>query len=315
MIYLSTVLFLLLLYVSYRYYKVKKTIKEDLPYITRKLNQIVEQQSTERLRVLTGEKELRELLTGINSLLDYHQEYTADGARVRMSMNRMLSNVSHDLKTPLTVILGYIETIQHDKRYTAEEQDALLAKVNDKVAEVGSMISKFFDLAKLEADDWPIEMERIDVNEVCRKTILGYYDTLTAKGFEVSIDIPEEPFFIYADADAVTRILENLMSNAIRYGKDGNVLGMTLRQGVEEVLIDIWDRGKGIKEQDTHRIFERLYTLDDARSSSSAGSGIGLTIAKRLAERMKGSIEFSSIPFKKTVFTIKFKMEKNVRIS
>lgn len=310
MIYLSPVLFLLLLYVSYRYYKVKKTIKEDLPYITRKLNQIVEQQSTERLRVLTGEKELRELLTGINSLLDYHQEYTADGARVRMSMNRMLSNVSHDLKTPLTVILGYIETIQHDKRYTAEEQDALLAKVNDKVAEVGSMISKFFDLAKLEADDWPIEMERIDVNEVCRKTILGYYDTLTAKGFEVSIDIPEEPFFIYADADAVTRILENLVSNAIRYGKDGNVLGMTLRQGVEEVLIDIWDRGKGIKEQDIHRIFERLYTLDDARSSSSAGSGIGLTIAKRLAERMKGSIEFSSIPFKKTVFTVKFKMEK-----
>jgi len=310
MIYLCAVLLLLLFYVSYRYYKIKKTITEDLPYITKKLNHIIDQQSTERLLVMTDEKELKELLTGINSLLDYHQEYTADGARVRMSMNRMLANVSHDLKTPLTVILGYIETIQHDKRYTVEEQDALLSKVNDKVAEVGNLISKFFDLAKLEADDWPISIERIDVNEICRKTILGYYDTLTAKGFDVAVDISEKPVFIYADADAVTRILENLLSNAIRYGKEGNVLGLTLRESQGAVQVDVWDRGKGIKEQDIHRIFERLYTLDDARSASAEGSGLGLTIAKRLAERMKGSIEFSSIPFEKTVFTIAFEAEK-----
>lgn len=315
MIYLSAVLLFLLLFVSYRYYQIKKTITEDLPYISKKLNEIIEKQAAERLLVMTDEKPLRDLLVSINSLLDYHQEYTADGARVRMSMNRMLSNVSHDLKTPMTVILGYIETIQHDKRYTPEEQEELLSKVNGKVTEVGNLISKFFDLAKLESDDWPIEIEKINVNEVCRKTILGYYDTLTAKGLDVSVEIPEEPIFIHADAEALTRVLENILSNAIRYGKDGNVLGLKLRQDEDQVLIEIWDRGRGINEKDVHKIFERLYTLEDTRSSSAEGSGLGLTIAKRLVERMKGNIDFSSVPFKKTVFTIRFKTLKNVRNS
>lgn len=307
MIYLSAVLFLLLLFVSYRYYKIRKAITQDLPYISDKLKRIRADQSTDRLLVMTDEKPLRELLNEMNALLDYHQEYTADGARIRMSMNRMLSNVSHDLKTPLTVILGYIETIQHDENYTPEERDALLAKSHEKVIEVARLINKFFDLAKLESDDWKIEMSPIDINELCRKTILGYYDTLATKGFDVAIEIPEEPIFINADADAVTRILENLLSNAIRYGKDGNMLGLNLRQDNGEVLIEVWDRGKGIKEKDIGKIFERLYTLDDSRSSSAEGSGLGLTIAKRLTERMKGQIEFSSIPFKKTAFTLRFK--------
>lgn len=307
MIYVSGILLGLLLFVSYRYYKIKQTITEDLPYASKKLDEIIERQSTERVRVITNEKPLKELLSSINSLLDYHQEYMADGVRVRTSMNRMLSNVSHDLKTPLTVILGYIETIQHDKRYTQKEQEELLAKVNGKVVEVSNLISQFFDLAKLESNDWPIEIKKINAGEICRKTILGYYDTLTVTGFNVMIDIPEEAVFIEADGEALIRVLDNLVSNAIRYGKEGEVMGLALRQKDDQVLIEVWDKGRGIKEKDAHKIFERLYTLEDARNSSTKGSGLGLTIAKRLVERMNGSIEFSSKPFEKTVFTITFK--------
>ncbi|MDN7226719.1 sensor histidine kinase [Planococcus liqunii] len=307
MIILCAALLLLLIFVSYRYYKIKKMVTADLPYITDKLDKIIENQSTERLLVMTEEKPLRELLVSINTLLDYHQEYIADGSRLRMSMNRMLSNVSHDLKTPLTVVLGYIETIQHDRHYTSEEREELLAKVNGKVIEVGNLISKFFDLARLESNDWPIEMQKINVNEVCRETILGYYDILNSKGFEVAIEIPEKDIFIHADRQALKRILENLLSNAIRYGKEGKVLGLALQQDENQVIIEVWDRGKGISEKNAHQIFERLYTLEDARSSSTEGSGLGLTIAKRLVERMNGSINFTSVPFKKTLFTVKFK--------
>ena len=315
MIYVSAVLALLLAVVSYRYYKIKQTITKDLPYISNKLDDILEKQSTERLLVRTEEQSLRELLVSINSLLDYHQEYIADGTRLRMSMNRMLSNVSHDLKTPLTVVLGYIETIQHDNRYTDEEREQLLSKVNGKVMEVSHLISKFFDLAKLESNDWPIEMKHINASEICREAILGYYDTLSSTGFEVLIDIPEEAVFIEADRDALMRVLENLLSNAIRYGKDGKVLGLSLRQEKNDVIMEVWDRGKGINDKDVHQIFERLYTLEDARSSSAEGSGLGLTIAKRLVERMKGSIRFTSVPFNKTVFAVTFKNSGNVRNS
>lgn len=315
MIYVCIALLILLIFISYRYYKIQKTIAVDLPYISNKLDKIIKNQSTERLLVMTEEKPLRELLVSINSLLDYHQEYMADGTRLRMSMNRMLSNVSHDLKTPLTVVLGYIEIIQHDRSYTFAEREELLAKVNTKVIEVGNLISKFFDLAKLESNDWPIEMQKININEVCRETILGYYDVLSSKGFEVAVDIPEEAIFIHADRQAVKRVLENLLSNAIRYGKEGKVLGLVLRQEENQVIIDVWDRGNGISQKNYHQIFERLYTLEDTRSSSTEGSGLGLTIAKRLVERMKGSINFTSIPFKKTVFTVKFKSWENVRNS
>lgn len=307
MIYVLFVLLLLLLVIVYRFYRVKKQINQNLSYISKKLNRIISNESAERLLLFTDEKQIRELLIEINYLLDYHQEYTAEVARMRTSMNRMLTNVSHDLKTPLTVILGYIETIQHNKGITPEERAALLTTVNEKVIEVASLMNKFFDLAKLESDDWKLEMSKVHINEVCRKTIIGYYDTLTSKGFDVLIDIPKESIFLYADADAITRVLENLLSNAIRYGKDGKVVGLTLRQDSEYVFIEILDRGKGIKEPETNQLFERLYTLDDSRSSSAEGSGLGLTIAKRLTERMNGHIEFSSVPFKQTVFTIKFK--------
>ncbi|MFP7476940.1 sensor histidine kinase [Terribacillus saccharophilus] len=298
-------------------------MSSHLQYMTKKLKAITEKDSAERLLLVTNEQELRDLLNEINSLLDYHQESMADLARLRISTNRMLSNVSHDLKTPLTVISGYIETIQHDKQFSAEERELLLAKVQVKVMEVAGLINTFFDLAKLESEDWQLEMGRIQLNEVCRKTILGYYDTLTSKGFAVHIDLPEESVHIEADSAALTRILENLLSNSIRYGKDGKTVGMALRQDKENVYIEVWDKGRGIQESDKDRIFERLYTADDARTSAAQGSGLGLVIAKRLTEQMQGQIHFTSIPNVKTTFTLTFpkpkledyaKLKKVVRI-
>ncbi|UFT99303.1 sensor histidine kinase [Radiobacillus kanasensis] len=314
MIYILSVLLLLLLIIIYKFYRLKKTMNQSLQYISKKLNQIISNKSAERLLLFTDEKQLRELLVVTNDLLDFHQGFMADNARMRISMNRMLSNVSHDLKTPLTVISGYIETIQHNQKLTPEDRDALLTNVGVKVTEVAGLINKFFDLARLESGDWQMKWSKVHLNELCRKTILGYYDTLTSKGFDVEIDIPKESILLYADADAITRVLENLLSNAIRYGKDGKVIGLTLHQDSDHVFIDVWDRGKGIKEAEANRIFERLYTLDDSRSSSAEGNGLGLTIAKRLIEQMKGHIEYSSIPFKRTVFTIKFKKSKDTQI-
>ena len=305
------------------HFRSKRKMNRHLQYMTEKLNAITAADSTERLLLVTDDQQLRNLLNEINSLLDYHQESMADLARLRISTNRMLSNVSHDLKTPLTVISGYIETIQHDKQFSDEEKELLLKKVQGKVMDVAGLINTFFDLAKLEAEDWQLEVERIQLNELCRKAILGYYDTLTSKGFSVHIDLPEVSIHMDADAAALTRILENLLSNAIRYGKDGKTVGMTLEQDEENVYIEVWDKGKGIQETDNDRIFERLYTADDSRTSSVQGSGLGLMIAKRLTEQMQGQIHFTSIPYTKTTFTLTFpkpkidnyaKLKKVVRI-
>ncbi|SDC36724.1 Signal transduction histidine kinase [Terribacillus halophilus] len=323
MIYLVASLIMCVSILLLLYFRAKRKMNRHLQYMTEKLNAITAEDSTERLLLVTDDQQLRDLLNEINSLLDYHQESMADLARLRISTNRMLSNVSHDLKTPLTVISGYIETIQHDKQFSDEEKELLLKKVQVKVMDVAGLINTFFDLAKLEAEDWQLEMERIQLNELCRKVILGYYDTLTTKGFAVHIDLPEVSLHMDADAAALTRILENLLSNAIRYGKDGKTVGMTLWQDEENVYIEVWDKGKGIQETDNDRIFERLYTAEDSRTSSLQGSGLGLMIAKRLTEQMQGQIHFTSIPYTKTTFTLTFpkpkidnyaKLKKVVRI-
>jgi signal transduction histidine kinase len=219
-------------------------------------------------------------------------------------MRRMLSNISHDLRTPLTVISGYVEMLLHRTDIAPEERAALLGKVSAKVQEVTGMINTFFDLAKLESGDRELPLSRVYLNEVCRRNILSFYDVLTDNGFEVQIDIPDEPIHVYANEEALDRILNNLISNAIRYGGEGRMLGLSVRADGEAVLIEVTDRGKGIQEHHQDHIFERLYTLEDSRNRKYQGSGLGLTITKRLVELMHGSISVTSKPYEKTTFTV-----------
>ncbi|GGD59603.1 two-component sensor histidine kinase [Paenibacillus nasutitermitis] len=300
------VILLVSVFMNVMQYKAKKERNSNLRYICGKLYGIVSDRTNERLLLVTAEQELRELLIGVNRLLAYIHEINSDSARTKLSMRRMLSNVSHDLKTPLSIVLGYIETIRYNRDLSSEERDVLLSKAQLKTVEVSGLINQFFDLAKLESGDWLIDRRRLHLNEVCRKSMLGFYDIFEGKGIEVSIEIPEAPIFIYADEEALRRILDNLLSNAIRYGYEGGIVGLTLHHDDSYAYIDVWDKGKGIRETDRDRIFERLYTLEDSRNSSTEGSGLGLTITKKLTEQLEGFIDVNSSPYERTVFALRF---------
>ena len=140
----------------------------------------------------------------------------------------MLSNISHDLKTPLTVILGYAEMLAMEEKINDEERKELNEKVHVKTNEVLELVNEFFDLAKLEAGDQDVPLTRVNINEICRKNNLSFYDVLTAKGFEVEIDIPETNVYVLGNEEVLGRILNNLISNGITYGGEGKVIGITL---------------------------------------------------------------------------------------
>lgn len=307
MVSLLTITIFLLLGVIYFQYRTQKSKSENVRYTYEKLQDIVKQQTGEKLLVVTDDKELQKLLVAINHLLDAKQKTNADHAKVEISMRKMLSNISHDLKTPLTVILGYTEMLNVDKTMNWEEQQVLLEKVHLKTLEVMELIHKFFDLAKLESGDKAIEITKVNMNEVCRERILSFYDLLTTKGFEVHIDIPEKNVYALGNAEVLGRVLNNLISNAIAYGYDGNTLGITVREDDMCVYVDVWDCGKGIDESHIDKVFERMYTLEDSRNRLYQGSGLGLTITKRLVEALGGEIHLSSTPYEKTVFTIVLK--------
>ncbi|WP_326514233.1 sensor histidine kinase [Clostridium intestinale] len=306
LIILWIVIAILICIILYQYFS-QKARNENLVYIKGKLKQILNDNNEEKVLVVTDDKVLKDLLLEINNLLENNQKILAEYRKKEDSMRKMLSNISHDLKTPLTVVLGYIETINLDKDMHNDEKEVLLEKVHDKTIEVIDLINKFFDLAKLESGDKDISLTRININEVCRRNILNFYDILNSKGFEVDINIPEKDLYVFGNEEALDRILNNLLSNAVKYGTDGNFIGLSIEENEKSIYIHVIDKGRGIEEDKVDRVFERMYTLEDSRNRVFQGSGLGLTITKRLVEKMNGEIFLKSTPNKTTTFTVKLK--------
>ncbi|MNK27858.1 Signal transduction histidine-protein kinase BaeS [compost metagenome] len=278
----------------------------QLDEIHQAVNEIKDGGSLERVLLFTDDVQLQRLLVDMNRLIEDTHQVDVKQRGLESSMRKMLSNISHDLKTPLTVVLGSIETVIQDGRLSGEEREKLLRKVHSKAAEVLELINKFFDLAKLESGDKQLPLTPVNAGEVCRRNILSFYDLILSQGMEVKIEIPESPLFLLSNEEALDRILNNLISNAIRYGSEGKMLGLSLRAEESEVVLEIWDRGKGINEIHQDKVFERMYTLEDSRNKFYQGSGLGLTITKRLVEQLNGEITLSSKPYVRTTFTVRF---------
>ncbi|MDL0426732.1 sensor histidine kinase [Bacillus amyloliquefaciens] len=307
MFYMLVILFICSAAVNIFLFRSRLNLRTEIKYIRNKLRKVVNEETGERLLLNTEDKYIKSLLIQINRLLDHNQKIKGNYNSIELSMRKMLSNISHDLKTPLTVILGYIEMINNDKSLTSEKVMSLLKTVNLKTVEVLALINRFFELVKLESGDKKLNSSRIDICEVSRKIILDYYENLISKEFEVVIDIPDDSVFVSGDEDAIERVLNNLITNAIQYGSDGKMVGLKIRITDNDVFVEISDKGKGINEMHKDRVFERMYTLEDSRNTNYQGSGLGLTITKRLVEQMGGSISLDSVPFQKTIFSVRLK--------
>lgn len=299
---LICIIIALALIILYQQFVFTKGIRQKLNQISGDLHHILTTDSDEKVMVFTDSQGLIHLCEQINCLLLDRQKTKADFQRQEISSKKMLSNISHDIKTPLTVILGYLEIIR-----LGNPDDEALQKVEEKAKQVMELINQFFTLAKLEAGDMKIEISKINLTELCKKNILSFYDILLQKNFEVDISIPEHDIFVQGDTASIQRILFNLISNAIRYGSDGNYIGFSLREEKHHAYVDVIDKGQGIEKEFASNVFERLYTMEDSRNRKIQGNGLGLTIAQNLACQLGGTITLDSKPNKKTVFTVKLK--------
>lgn len=301
--FLTICIVLLVCVIAYQQFAFHTGTKAKIHEISSKLKEPLDTDSDEKVTVFTDNKALIELATQINRMLEDRQKGKAEYQRAEMASKKMLSNISHDIKTPMTVILGYLEIM----RLNGTPNDEMLQKVENTAHRVMGLITQFFTLAKLEAGDTDIPLERLNVNEVCRESILDFYELLSQKEFQVEIDIPDQVLYSNANKDALQRIMFNLISNAIRYGGDGKYLGVFLRTDQTHLYIDIVDKGHGIEKEFASSVFDRLFTMEDSRNSAMQGNGLGLTIAKNLALQLGGDITFESRPYQKTVFTITLK--------
>lgn len=299
--FLSVCIVVLICIVLYQQFAFRTGTQGKLKKIGQKLEEIQDTDSDENVMVFTDNKVLMDLAAQINRLLENHRKVKVDFRRSEIASKKMLSNISHDIKTPMTVILGYLEIM----RLNGSGENEMLLKVEQKARRVMELINQFFTLAKLEAGDTDIEISKIDVCEVCRENVLDFYELLTQKEFRVEVDIPEEAVFVRGNKDALQRILFNLISNVVRYGTDGKYMGIFLRSDKKYIYIDVVDKGKGIDKAFAQNVFERLFTMEDSRNREIQGNGLGLTIAQNLAHQLGGEIILDSEPNVKTTFTVK----------
>ena len=289
--------------ILYQQFAFRTGTQAKLRAISDKLKEIIEKDSDEQITVFTENKDLMELAAQINALLEKYLKIKADYRRSEITSKKMLSNISHDIKTPMTVILGYLEIMQLSQTPSGE----MLKKVERKAQSVMELINQFFTLSKIESGDMDIELSRVDICEICRESVLDFYELLSNKKFYVKVDMPETPIYIQGNKEALQRILFNLISNVVRYGADGKYLGISLRDDDRNVYVDVTDKGKGIDKAFADSIFDRLFTMEDSRNRNIQGNGLGLTIAKNLALRLGGTITLESVPHVKTTFTVRLK--------
>lgn len=292
--------------------------EKELAYLSNKLEDLLREDGREFLRLPTDDDGIKQLAASANRLLAAFYRRQTEAEQFQQSMKQMLTNVSHDLKTPLTVLNGYTEILLQKIPESAlpVETGRLLQKLSQKTKETVRLVNQFFELAKLSSGDGVLQPKPVEIGSLCRETLLTYYDILEAGHFMIRPPETDGPVFALADEEAVSRILKNLIDNVLKYAKEGRYLGMDVTVSDRQVLISVRDRGSGISREKQEMIFRRNYHESTRPDGQASGSGLGLTISRTLAERMGGELAVESTPGNGTAFTLRLpQSEKKVIFS
>ncbi|NFV11480.1 HAMP domain-containing histidine kinase [Clostridium sporogenes] len=278
--------------------------------VAAKLKDILKENSRERIKFynLSGNK--KELVKEINTFLDRYQSISVDNKNYKDHHKKMISNISHDIRTPLTALMGYVDLLS-DNSITKEKKEEYISIIKERGTALKELMEEFFQMAKLECNDIEITIKKFNMSEVVRKNIITFMNEINERNITPEINIGDEEIFALGDVSYMNRIITNLISNSLKYGYEGKVIGIDLKKDNKWVHLSIWDKGKGIHKDELPYIFDRLYTGEKSRNRSFQGSGLGLSIVKNMAQHMNGSITAKSIPYEKTIFTVKIPKGNN----
>jgi two-component system, OmpR family, phosphate regulon sensor histidine kinase PhoR len=216
-----------------------------------------------------------------------------------------VANVSHELKTPITSIKGFSETLLDgalSDQQTAEYFLSIILKESDRLQ---SLIQDLLDLSKIEQQGFQLSIQACDIREILEDIEIILQGKSKEKEVELSVSLPDGLLFIEGDLYRLKQIFINLINNALTYTPKGGTVNVKVEKHDKYVLVTVSDTGIGIKTEEIPRIFERFYRVDRARSRNSGGTGLGLAIVKHLVEAHRGQINVYSKIGEGTTFTVK----------
>lgn len=259
------------------------------------------------LLLRTNNKYIQKLALSINKYLEVLYQKNIEFQKIKMELREIMINLSHDLKTPLTTISGYIQLLRiryHEDYSNLKAIEPIFDKLEAKTEQTHRMITQFLDMAKIESGDVEIDFVKIDIGRLCRELVMEYYDILEKSDIEVEIDVETKPLMIETDKNAVICIVHNLIDNALKYGGKGNFLKLSIRESEQYAFIEVEDHGQGISEEEQSLIFKRNYRGKAARQQTNNGLGVGLAICNKLADKIHAKLNVFSIPYEKTIFSL-----------
>lgn len=218
--------------------------------------------------------------------------------------SEFVANVSHELKTPLTSIMGFIETLKEGAMDDAQNRMHFLGIIEEHSRKLHDLIEDLLLLSKEESSGELIKKEKVELERVVERIFKLYGKAVKSKKINTRFEFSQTPFFVSADPPSLEQVLSNLVDNAIKYNKEGGEISVRASYEGRAAKIEISDTGIGIPEADIPRIFERFYRVDKSRSRESGGTGLGLSIAKHIVEKHGGFIQAKSAPPRGTTFTI-----------
>lgn len=237
--------------------------------------------TTARLAIPCPNKAAEELFSMVNRLLELRQRENAAYHRQEQALRRQIANVSHDLRTPLTSILGYLQLLEQPD-LPQDKRAEYLSIIVGRTRTLQTFIGSFYDLSRIEGGEWPLEREKVDLVRALSDQLADSYEQLEQAGLTVEAELEPGLPPVWADKGAVTRVFSNLLTNALRHGS--GPLTVRLYREEKQLISAFSNRAEDMTEEDAAHVFERFYTADKARDRQS--TGLGLAIVKALAERM-----------------------------
>ncbi|WP_270368758.1 sensor histidine kinase [Limosilactobacillus fermentum] len=230
------------------------------------------------------------VITSVNALVDTIAQAMQEERASEKSKDELITNVSHDLRTPLTSIIGYLGLIE-DHQYQSEEDIVKYSHIAyDKAKQMKNLVEDLFEYTKVQQHGAPVNLMTVDLGQLLEQVGASFELEADKKGMAINVTCEPTPLSITADPEKLGRLFSNLVANALKYGHGASYIHLTAKQLGEKVVITVADDGEKIPAESVKHLFERFYRVESSRNKATGGTGLGLAIVQSIVELHHGSV-------------------------
>ncbi len=251
-----------------------------------------------------------DMALSVNHLIERFEETIVQNKINEKARKELLSNISHDIRTPLTAIIGYIEALQSEKEMTTANAKLYLDVLSYKSESIKLLIDQIFQLAKLEANDLSIEIKEYELNTLITDVVIEFVPEIQNMRLDFINQLSDTSLLVYCDKISLQRIMRNLISNSLQHSSSGSLIGIRSEKVKDQVCVSVWNNGPSIPRDEIPKLINRYFRIEDPRNPNANNSGLGLAITHKLLALHESNIHITSGINDITTFSFKLKGSK-----